>query len=181
MTMSCKRTLSYAGALLLIGWAVPCLAAPARADALSPADHIAITETVTGVGLYSDLRDWDRVQALLADNVTTDYVSVFGGDVQTTTRTGLVTQWRNTLQGFDATQHQITNVAPHPSADGATAQSHVRATHRISDRLWILGGIYTHQLIRGGAGWQVTSLRIQRLYEEGDRSLLQEAVARAAG
>jgi hypothetical protein len=180
MSMSCTRTLRLAGAWLLSVLTVLCCAPHVRAEPLPPADQVAITQTVTGVGLYSDLREWDRVLALLGDHVTTDYVSVFGGEVETTTRTDLVEQWRNTLQGFDATQHQITNVAVQGSADSATTRSHIRATHRIGDRLWILGGVYTHQLVRSPAGWQVTSMSIHQLYEEGNRALLQEAVQRSS-
>lgn len=178
MFLSCTRTVKLAGALLISGVAVLCVAPQVQAEPLAPADHIAITETVTGVGLYSDLRDWDRVLTLLGDHVTSDYVSVFGGNVETTTRTELVEQWRSTLEGFDATQHQITNVTVNGSASTATTLSHVRATHRIGDQLWILGGVYTHQLVRGNAGWQVTSMRLQHLYEEGDRRLLEDASAR---
>jgi hypothetical protein len=96
---------------------------------LSADDRIAVTDTVTGIGLFADLRQWDRVGALLADEVTTDYVSVFGGEVASASRTELLDQWRATLGGLDATQHQITNVAVTPTGQGATALSHVRATH----------------------------------------------------
>jgi hypothetical protein len=144
----------------------------AGALTLSADDRIAVTDTVTGVGLFADLRQWDRVGALLADEVTTDYVSVFGGEVVTASRAELLNQWRATLGGLDATQHQITNVTITPTGQGATAQSHVRATHWSGERFWTLGGVYTHHLLRTPAGWQVSFMGIARLYEEGDRSVL---------
>jgi hypothetical protein len=139
---------------------------------LSADDRIAVTDTVTGIGLFADLRQWDRVGALLADEVTTDYVSVFGGEVASASRTELLDQWRATLGGLDATQHQITNVAVTATGQGATALSHVRATHWSGGRFWTLGGVYTHHLLRTQSGWQVAFMGIARLYEEGDRSVL---------
>jgi hypothetical protein len=144
----------------------------AEALTLSADDRIAVGDTVTGVGLFADLRQWDRVGALLADEVTTDYVSVFGGEVATASRAELLDQWRATLGALDATQHQITNVVVTPTAQGAAAQSHVRATHWSGKRFWTLGGVYTHHLLRTPSGWQVSFMGIARLYEEGDRGVL---------
>jgi hypothetical protein len=156
------------GTLSLMAMSIP--VPPAGAAPLEAADQVTITQTVTGVGLYADLRDWDRVGALLADEITTDYVSVFGGAVATASRAQLVDQWRTTFAGFDATQHQITNVAVTPNPDGtATTRSHVRATHLLGGRSWVLGGVYTHHLVRAPSGWQVTFMGIDRLYEEGER------------
>lgn len=62
----------------------------------------------------------------------------------------------------------------------ATATSHVRATHWIGTESWTVGGIYTHRLERGADGWRVTRMRLQRLYEEGDRGLVERAARRAA-
>lgn len=144
----------------------------AWAQALSADDRLDISEAVTGIGLFSDLHEWERVAALLADAVTTDYVSVFGGEPATVSRDELLGQWRSTLQGFDATQHLITNVAVTGSGDEAQTVSHVRATHWIDGQFWTVGGVYHHTLRRGGAGWQVNFMQIRRLYEEGDRAVL---------
>lgn len=154
--------------------ALTMMAAPRSAAAipLGADDQVAITQAVTGVGLFADLRDWSRVGALLADEVTSDYVSVFGGAPATTSRELLVDQWRATFTGFEVTKHQITNVVVTPNPDGtATALSHVRASHWVDGRSWVLGGVYTHHLARGADGWQVTYMRIDRLYEEGARLL----------
>jgi hypothetical protein len=146
-------------------------AGEARASSLSAADQLAVTQTVTGVGLFADLRDWGVVGALLADEITTDYTSVFGGEVATASRADLLAQWRDTLGGFDATQHLITNVAVDGSGDEASTLSHVRATHWVGGRSWTVGGVYSHRLVRSPAGWQVTYMALRKAYEEGDRSV----------
>jgi hypothetical protein len=150
----------------------------AHAEPLSAADQVAITQAVTGVALYTDVHDWDRVSSLMADQVTTDYTDVFGGQIVTTSREGLVGQWRTTFDGFDATQHQITNVSVSGGGDEASTLSHVRAIHWVGPRWWTIGGVYTHRLMRGPNGWQVTFMAIQRLYEEGDRAVFDAASRR---
>jgi SnoaL-like domain len=150
----------------------------ARAEALSAADQVAITQAVTGLGLYADVRDWQRVSLLMADQVTTDYTDVFGGQIVTTSREDLVEQWRTTFQGFDATQHQITNVSVSGGGDEASTLSHVRAIHWVDGRSWTIGGVYTHRLERGPNGWQIAFMAIQRLYEEGDRGVFDAASRR---
>jgi hypothetical protein len=61
-----------------------------HAASLSTDDQIAITQAVTGVGLYTDAHDWGRVEALLTDEVTTDYTSLSGGAVSVAPRAQLV-------------------------------------------------------------------------------------------
>jgi hypothetical protein len=169
------KTVLATAAVLMSTFGMTAVPGAAHTGSLTAEDRSAITDTVTGVGLFADLRQWERVGTLLADEVTTDYVSVFGGEAATVTRAALLEQWRATLGGLDATQHQITNVVVSPEGAGAIALSHVRASHWFDGRSWTLGGVYTHRLRRGPAGWQVTDMAIQRLYEEGDRGVLQAA------
>jgi SnoaL-like domain len=150
----------------------------AHAQPLSAADQVAVTQAVTGLGLYTDLRDWQRVSSLMADQVTTDYTDIFGGQIITTSREDLVGRWRTTFQGLDAGQHQITNVSVSGGGDEASTLSHVRAIHWVGQRSWTVGGVYTHRLVRGPNGWQVAFMAIQRLYEEGDRTVFDAASRR---
>jgi ketosteroid isomerase-like protein len=143
-------------------------------------NKIAISEVVTGVGLYVDLRDWLRVQSMFASTVITDYTSLFQGAEQKSSNAALVRQWQTMLPGFDATQHLITNLAITGSGDTATVLSHVRATHWIETRLWTIGGTYTHHLIRSADGWKITYMKIDRRYEEGNRTVLKEATERVS-
>lgn len=166
-------------AAVVFSGAVMVSASPdAHAEPLSASDQVAIAQAVTAVGLYTDVRDWQRVSSLMADEVTTDYTDVFGGQIATTSREDLVEQWRTTFQGFDATQHQITNVSVTGGGNEASTLSHVRAIHWVDQRSWTIGGVYTHRLARGPNGWQVAFMAIQRLYEEGDRGVFDAASRR---
>jgi len=170
--------LRLSAAAVFSGAAMVSASPEAHAEPLSAADQVAITQAVTGVGLYTDVRDWQRVSSLMADHVTTDYTDIFGGQIVATSREDLVAQWRTTFEGFDATQHQITNVSVSGGGDEASTLSHVRAIHWVDARTWTVGGVYTHRLVRGSNGWQVAFMAIQRLYEEGDRGVFDAASRR---
>lgn len=51
---------------------------------LTPEDRRRINEAVVGVGIFADLRDWQRVQGYVADPVTTADTSLFGRSSTTT-------------------------------------------------------------------------------------------------
>lgn len=136
-------------------------------------DRLAIAEAITGTGLFLDRRDWRRVQSLFAEHVTVDYTSLFGGTVSTTTAAALVQQWRDRLAPLDATQHIISNVQIAEAKGVVTGLSHVQARHIRGEQFWVVGGIYTHELAFTVQGWRVHSLTLQRLYEEGNRAVLE--------
>ncbi|TIO11099.1 nuclear transport factor 2 family protein [Mesorhizobium sp.] len=158
--------------------AAPALSASGAA--LTVEDRIAIAEAVAGIGLYADLREWNRVRSYFAARVTTDYTSLFGGEVATGDRDALIAQWQGLLPGFDATQHLITNIVVEGAGNEAIARSHVRATHWIDTRFWTVGASYLHRLVRTPEGWRVSAIAIHRLYEEGDRAVLAAAADRVS-
>ncbi|AZO00128.1 nuclear transport factor 2 family protein [Mesorhizobium sp. M9A.F.Ca.ET.002.03.1.2] len=158
--------------------AISAPALSASRAALTVEDRVAIAEAVAGIGLYADLREWNRVRSYFAARVTTDYTSLFGGEVATSDRDALIAQWQSLLPGFDATQHVITNIVVEGTENDAIARSHVRATHWIGARFWTVGASYLHRLVRTSEGWRVRAIAIHRLYEEGDRAVLVTAADR---
>jgi hypothetical protein len=125
-----------------------------------------------------DTRDWDAVRAAFADTVTTDYTSLFGGEVETQPADDLVDGWARFVPGFDATQHLAGPVvAEH---DGATAHAHcaITATHCLGEARWIVGGHYALQLTTSATGWRITHLTLETAFQDGDRSLPQQAAER---
>ncbi|MBP0017415.1 MAG: nuclear transport factor 2 family protein [Cyanobacteria bacterium SBLK] len=84
------------------------------------------------------------------------------------------------MPGFDATQHIITNTLVNIDGSEAEAIAYVRATHRLGDRFWIVGGYYTYQLEQQKRGWKIRSLKLTAQYEKGDRALLQQAGDRSS-
>ena len=143
-------------------------------------DRIAITDVVDSVGTLADLGQYDRLQQLFTDEVTVDYTSLFSGEVQNISSEQLMTQWQSTLPGFDATQHMITNHRITVDGDEATAMAYVRATHKLGDQMWVVGGYYVDELVRTDEGWKLQAIQYNALYEEGDRSLVEQAAAKVA-
>lgn len=76
-----------------------------------------------------DLRQWGDAPGLLADEVVTDYRSLFGGEIQRQRGADLVAAWRTLLTPLDSTQHLLGPIDVRASNDGAVASCHVRAYH----------------------------------------------------
>jgi hypothetical protein len=120
-----------------------------------------------------DRRDWEAIRAGLADRVSTDYTSLFGGEPEELTADALVERWRGLLPGFDATQHLLGPLV----VRGDRAECNVRAYHRLGDRVWLVAGRYTLTLRDG----RLAGIVLHTAYQDGDTGLPQEATARAAG
>lgn len=147
---------------------------PARLE-----DRIAVADVISRIGFSIDQQEWSGAESALADEVTSDYSDLFGGEAQRQTRAELVASWRAALPGFHANQHMINTIEVLMTApDRAKSRSYVRATHRYEKNLWVVGGIYTHELVRSPTGWRVTAVHFSLAYEEGDR-LIGLAVERA--
>lgn len=123
-----------------------------------------------------DTRDWDTVRKLLADEVTLDYVSVFGGEVETIAADQVIERWQALLPGFDATQHFLGTLA---EIDG-TVQGAVRGYHVIGDEVWMVAGWYRLTLDAADPP-RIAGIALTASYETGRRELVTEAQKRAAG
>ena len=143
-------------------------------------DRLAITDVVNSMGTFADLGRYDQLQQLFTDEVTVDYTSLFPGEVQNIKREQLMTQWQSVLSGFDATQHLITNHQITINGDKAKAIAYVRATHKLGDEMWVVGGYYVDELVQTDEGWKLKAIQYNALYEEGDRVLVEQAAANVA-
>ena len=154
----------------------------AAADTTDPALHVEIVQTITDIAAGADRHDWDRVRSAMSDEITTDYTSLFGGEPLTQPADELVGGWAAFLPGFESTHHMVTNhTVTRAGTDTANAEADFTATHRIGDALWVLGGRYHYQLGKSEAGWIVTSMTMEALWETGDRAaLIGRAIDRAA-
>ena len=158
------------------------LASPAAWSVeIAPEDRSGIVDAITAIAAGADRRDWARVRMAMADTVTTDYTSLWGGEPVTQPADTLVSQWSGFLPGFEATQHLVSNHTI-TGLDGGTAaaQADFQATHRIGSALWVLGGRYDYRLIRSDDRWVVAAITMTADWESGDRGLVGMAAARAA-
>jgi hypothetical protein len=139
-----------------------------------------IENIVARIAYHADAREWPELRRLFAQTVHVDYTSLFGGTAVAVAGDDLMMGWRAFLPGFDATQHLLGPVLVETTDDRAIARTHVRATHRIADHVWVVGGRWVIVLAREGAAWRIAAMTFELAYQEGDTSLPDQARERAA-
>lgn len=154
--------------------------AAASAALADPRDEARVRQTVLAVPTNADLRAFDAIAPLFADQVVVDYTSLWGGTPDLMTPQALMTAWASVLPGFDATWHQIGEIEVRIAGDRARATSPVDARHWLGEGFWRVTGRYDFVLQRQEARWQITRMTFTVTGEEGDRSLVEAAARRAA-
>ena len=140
-----------------------------------------IQANVAGVAHYIDAKEWPALRALFADEVETDYTSLFGGAPQRTAADALIEGWR-TLLAAVVTQHLLGPVVVSVTGDRAEARCHVRALHIVagaaSGDTWEVLGHYLFDLTRREGDFRITRLKLETYHQIGNPRLLSEAQAR---
>ena len=137
---------------------------------------IALIETVVeSMGVLPDLRLFDSLKTLLADEVTVDYTSLLGGEVQQATPNDLIYRWKESLCGFDATRHKLRNIRVELKGQEATATADASATYFLDEHIWEVKGIYNFALRFFADGWKITGLNFVFTEEKGTRDVLARA------
>lgn len=137
----------------------------------------AVRAVVTRIAHTIDTRRWSDLRALYADTVTTDYTSLFGGEVQRQPGDELIAAWRRLLSPLDATQHLVGPIDVQLHGSRAVAECHVRGYH-VSARVtggseWMVAGQWIIELSEESGGWLVTMMTLRTLYQAGNRDLLR--------
>ncbi len=124
-------------------------------------DREAAAAVVTCYAAALDARDWGAYRALFTDDIVIDYGAI--GSLAATVSADEWTERCKTLEGFDATAHQLHNIVATIDRDRATVNSIVDAVHFIAldDRVLLgdLIGRYTHRLVRQD-GWKIAGVTL---------------------
>lgn len=147
---------------------------------IASADAARVATTVASITIAADLCRFDLAEAAFADTVVLDYTALWGGAPATMTAAALVAAWAGLLPGFDATRHDLTDLAVTLDGDEATATASVDAIHVLGDARWRVAGTYRWRLVRRPDGWRVTHMTLADTREEGSRDLVAAATARIA-
>jgi hypothetical protein len=144
-------------------------------------DAETVRSIVASVAHHIDAKRWRELRALYADEVETDYTSLFGGTPQKQPGDALIPVWQGAL-GKVATQHLLGPIDVRVSGSSATAACHVRALHQAKGAPggdeWEVAGHYLFELARTASGWKIAKMKIETLLQTGNRNLLSEAGAR---
>jgi hypothetical protein len=84
------------------------------------------------------------------------------------------------VEGFDSTQHFLSNFRFQVDGDAAEVSSYLLAEHHLDGDHFTLGGQSSHSLKRGADGWQVVKVALRPWWTKGDQALLARAVERYA-
>jgi SnoaL-like domain len=143
-----------------------------------------VVNTVAALGLCADALRWNDLLALFTSKVTVDYTSLFGGEVQSTTKEDLIAGWQALLPGFTRTQHLIGAVRVTVSKDVAYAEAPVVAWHVVEDPAlggkgtWQVGGRYEMQVENHAGQWCIRALTLAGAWAEGNLDLPRIAARR---
>ena len=129
-----------------------------------------------------DARDWDGVRRAFAAEVDIDYSTLFGAPAATVDADAHVAGWRAFAAAFDATQHITGPIVVTPATDAVTANTHVRAYHRIQGApggdTWMVAGHYEVRLLHSADEWKIAAITLTVFYQEGNLTLPARARAR---
>lgn len=139
-----------------------------------------VRKVVADVAHHIDAKRWNELRALYADQVRTDYTSLFGGSPQEQAGDALIAGWRGVLEKVQ-TQHLLGPITVELDAGGATARCHVRALHQApgapGGEYWEVLGHYVFTLQGGTSGWKISAMKLETLMQTGNTKLLAEASA----
>ncbi len=141
-------------------------------------DKVEIQEAISAHGLFADCREFAAIKACTTPDATYDYSSCFGPEFKCVRLADFLEGDEIFFLGFDATQHAISNFVIVLDGDRASARSHVRATHRIDKDIYVMGGMYRHQMVRLNGAWKISETAFEQTYTEGDTTLFERAAAR---
>lgn len=142
-----------------------------------------IVDVVNGVAIYADLRQWDRLRRLYADEVAIDYTSFVGGEPALVQADALIAGWQTGLSQYQATQHLLGNHQVTLNGDRAQVLVYVQATHWLpqpdGNSTWTVHGYYNYALQRYEENWRITRHVFTATIVYGSRALLEMQGVRA--
>lgn len=147
-------------------------------SAESGTDLETIRDTVARVTHEIDAKRWVELRRLYADEVTTDYTSLFGGTPVKQTGDALIEGWKSALAKVK-THHQLGPISVTQSSGAATATCQVRGLHQAvgapGGAEWEVLGHYVFELSkRTDASWRIHAMTLLTRIQTGNTKLLQE-------
>jgi hypothetical protein len=132
-----------------------------------------VSDVLTRMLHAIDALDWDGVRAAFAEEVDTDYTSLWGGEPAVVSIDDLIAGWQALADGLDATQHLT---GPILTVNGRL-ETHIRASHWLDGEGWTVFGHYIARVEDG----RIAALTLQTYQQEGNRDIPDRARALTAG
>jgi SnoaL-like domain len=143
-------------------------------------DRIELNELMNHYAAGIDLRDWPRLRSVFVDGeIEADFTSMGVKQVFRGPAEAWVERVRQTITGFDATQHFFANHSVEIKGDRAVDIRYMQARHQLGDAHYTIGGFYTGQMQRTAAGWRIGRYTLTVTFSEGERGLMGTAYRKA--
>ncbi len=144
-------------------------------------DRAELEELMNRYASSIDGRDWPRLRTVFLDEIEADFTSMGVKQPFRGTADEWVERVRQTITGFDATQHFFANHSAEIDADRAIDTRYMQARHDLGDSHYTIGGYYTGHMTRTPAGWRIARYTLTVAFHDGDRRLMGIAYRKATG
>lgn len=145
-------------------------------------DRLDCQEVMNRYAASIDLRDWARLGTVFADGpIEADFTTMGVKQVFRGPAGDWIEAVRQTITGFDATQHFFANHSAEVDGDRAVDTRYMQARHQMGDAHYTIGGYYTGQMLRTAAGWRVARYTLTVTFTDGERRLMGIAYRKATG
>lgn len=140
-----------------------------------------IKKTIIRIFNSTDKRNWKAVLGCFADEVLLDYSSMNEQPATIQKATDIISSWSDFLPKFKFTLHTLTNFEIKVSENSATVFCKGQALHHLPDAeggdLWNVYGTYDFELEKTEEIWEVTAMKFDLLYQDGNKDLPVLAMA----
>jgi SnoaL-like domain len=138
-------------------------------------DREEIIRTVVELFVFTDRREWKKVEGCLAEQVILDMTSMTGGEPLQQTAAQVAEGWRTALLPIDHVHHQVSNFLIDSSESDANvscygiAFHHRKIAHPENTRTFV--GSYDIHLIETSSGWKINLFRFNLKFVTGNAHL----------
>ena len=131
-------------------------------------DRMEIIDTLNRYATSVDTRNWDLFLTCYTEEMVADMVSVGFVEPLTMQSKDFLQIIRQAVSPFDSTQHLLSNFVIDVDGDSATCVCYLQAMHFSEDdtgaHTVIIGGYYSHSLVRTPAGWRIDKYRVVKTW-----------------
>ncbi|HEY2163303.1 MAG TPA: nuclear transport factor 2 family protein [Gemmatimonadaceae bacterium] len=142
-------------------------------------DKHAIAAVLIRYATALDTRDWELFRTCFTADAVADY-GALGGENEGLAAIEAVVK---SLEGFDATQHLIGNIAVEIAGDGARATCYLQAQHAArgaeGGECFTIAGTYRDRIVRTESGWRISHRELEVAWTDGNPRVLELAAQRA--
>ncbi len=142
-------------------------------------DRISVSDVLTRFACAIDSRDWVAYRSCFANRVEIDYRSLIGGDVLSESGDAWTERARQSFEGFEVTQHFISNPVCVVTDDRARCRAYICAEHFVgvagAQESWTMGGLYDAKFGRGAPSWRIDALTLELRWSRGNSEIFELA------